>query len=118
MCVKIIANSNVKELSISKPIEEQIAGAQEILVSYDPIDPKINFFVGEMERLCKNGVSCKLDIKINSNNYVGGMKLQKTLNKIKKNLEINELVKDISKLHSETDKKLSEISQICIGVND
>ena len=114
MCIKIIRPEEQKELDPAEPLELQVEGAKEILVNYDPVDPKIDSFVDEIERLCRNGISCNLDIKVNSNNYLNGIKLERTIEKIKRKLDVNEVVKGLAKFHYDTDRKLNELSQLCM----
>ncbi len=113
MCIKIVGTKSQKEFDPSAPLETQIAGAKEIVVSYDPVDPKIDMLVDEMERFCKNGISCNVDIKVNSNNYLNGLKLERRVERLKKKLNINEVAKGLTKIYAETDCKLRELSEMC-----
>ena len=115
MCIKIICSDHEHEFDMSFPLEEQVSGANEILVSYDPLDPKIGHFVGEVERLIKNGISCNVDIKVDSNNTLDGIRLERKLENLAKKLEVNEVIKRFTKFHAEVDCKLGEISKICLG---
>ena len=114
MCVKIICSDHEHEFDTSLPLEQQIVGANEIVVSYDPIDPKIPSLVVQMEAMIKNGISCNVEIKVNANNYLSGIKLERTIEGIKKKLDINELAKNLTRFHAEADRKLREISGICM----
>ena len=113
MCIKIICSDHEHEFSISKPLEIQMEGAKEILVSYDPVDPKIDCFVGEMERLCASGISCNVEIKVESNNYLNGIKLERKLENLKRKLSVNEVVKGLTKFHADVDKRLRELQDMC-----
>ncbi len=113
MCIKIIRPEQQTEFNPLEPLETQVEGAKEILVNYDPIDPQIDSFMVEMERICKNGISCNIDIKVNTNNYLNGIRFERKIEKIKRKLDVNEVVKGLTKFHSETDRKLNEISKIC-----
>lgn len=115
MCIKIISSEKVQEFDGSIPLENQIENAEEIIVSYDPTDLKIASFVGQMELMVKNGTTCKAEIKVNTNNCLNGMVLERYIEKLKKNLDINELAKKLSTFHYDADHKLGELSEICKG---
>jgi hypothetical protein len=115
MCVKIICNDHEHEFNPLMPLEDQFVGAKEVIVNYDPVDTKIDSFLDEVERLCRTGISCNVDIKVNANNYLNGIKLERHIEKLKLKLDVNEVVKGLTKFHSETDKKLVEIQEICLG---
>jgi hypothetical protein len=98
-----------------EPLESQIAEAKEIVVSYDPTDPKIDSFVNGIEKMVKNGITCLANIRVNTNNSLNGIRLERKLEKIQKKFLVNEAVKGLAKFQSEADRKLSEISKICLG---
>jgi hypothetical protein len=114
MCVKIICSDHEHEFNTLMPLEQQVLGATEIVVSYDPLDPKIDSFVSEVERMVKTGISCNVDIKVNSNNCLNGLKLERRLEKLKVRLDVNEVVKGLTAFHATTDQKLSEMLQVCL----
>lgn len=118
MCIKIVHLEEQKEFNPSEPLETQMEGAKQILVSYDPIDPKIDSFLGQMERICKSGITWKAEIKVDTNNYLNGLKFERKIEKIKRKLDVNEVIKGLTKFHSETDKKLTELSKLCMGKMD
>jgi len=114
MCVKIICTDHEHEFNPSEPLENQLSGAHEVIVSYDPLDPKIASFIGQVELMVKNGVSCEANIKFNANNYLNGMKLERHIDKLKLALETNEVVKNLTKIHASTDRRLREIAEMCL----
>ncbi len=114
MCIKIVRPEEQKEFNPSEPLERQVEGAKQILVSYDPVDPKIGSFLNEMERLCNSGISCNVEIKVNTNNYLNGIRFERKIERIKRKLDVNEVVKAIVNNHLETDRKLNEISEMCL----
>lgn len=118
MCIKIICSESESEFNLAESLEQQIADAKEIVVSYDPMDPKIDCFVSQVECMVKNGASFKADITVKPNNKLDGLKLQRKIEKLKLKLNVNEVVKGLSNLHSETDRKLCEISEMCLGKLD
>ena len=95
MCVKIICSDHEHEFDPNEPLERQIVGAKEVFVSYSPMDSKIPFFLKELDRLCSSGTSCKLDFKFKANNNLEGFKMERHLEKIKQNFEVNEIVKNL-----------------------
>lgn len=114
MCVKIICTDHEHEFNPNEPLELQVMGAKEIMVSYDPEDTKIDFFVDQMERIVKNGIDCEFDISVDPKNDLNGFRLRRKLEKLKLNLDINEAVKKLTVFHSETDKKIREIAEMCL----
>ena len=109
MCIRIIGNESL-EFNPNEPLELQIGGAKEILVSYDPLEgQKINTFVCQVESLIKNGVTCDADIKVNSNNSLDGMRLERKLHSLRMELGLNSVIKALTTFHSSTDRKLSEM---------
>lgn len=114
MCVKIIGSEKDAEFNPNFPLEQQIVGAKEIFISYDPLDPKIEFFMDQVEDLVKSGISCPTNIKFNANNNLTGIKLERRLERLKRDLSVNEIIKSLSSLHSNVDKKLCELSRMCL----
>ena len=115
MCIRIICTDHEHEFSMAEPLEQQIVGAKEIIVNYDPHDPKIDYFVNEVENMIKSGIACDLKISVNTNNCMNSVRLSKKIEKLKMKLDINEVVRKLSLLHSNTDRKLCEISELCLG---
>jgi hypothetical protein len=119
MCIKIVEPEKSFEFNPMEPLENQVANAHEILVKYESCEErKINSFVREIERMVLSGISCKAEIKVNANNQIDGMKLERKLEKLKKSLDINELVKRVSTFHRDAECKLSELSEMCLGKID
>jgi hypothetical protein len=114
MCVKIICTDHEHEFNPNEPLELQVMGAKEILVSYDPEDTRIGSFVDQMERIVKSGIDCKFAISVDPKNDLNGLRLSRKLEKLKLNLDINEAVKKLTLFHSETDKKIQEIAEMCL----
>jgi hypothetical protein len=114
MCVKIICTDHEYEFDPNMSLEHQIVGAKEILVSYDPLDPRIDHFVDQIERMIRSGVGCIADIRVNANNSISGFRLERRLEDLKRKMSINEVVKGLSTLHASTDSKLCEISKMCL----
>jgi hypothetical protein len=115
MCVKIICNDHEHEFDPNEPLENQIEGAKEVFVSYSPMDSKIPFLFEELDRLCNHGISCRVAFKFKANNNLEGFRMERRLEKIKQNLEINEIVKSVSNMYAKTDRKLEEISVTLLG---
>lgn len=98
---------------MNQPLEEQLRGSKQVIVNYEPKDPAIDKFLDEMERMCKKGVSASVNITFNHNNHLSGAKSKKKANTLAEDLDINEVIKLITKAQAETDKKLEEISKCC-----
>lgn len=114
MCVKIIGITE-HEFDPKIPLESQIKDAKEIYVNYDSCDLKIESFLGQMEMMAKNGISCNAEIVVNPNSDLDGFRFERKINKIKKKINVNEIAKSLTILHADTDRKLNEISEICLG---
>jgi hypothetical protein len=115
MCIRIVNEQAELEFDPLKPLEEQIAGAKQILVNYDPADSKIDSFVCQMQRIVKNGIDCRVDIKVSTNNLLKGIVLERQLDKLQLEVYMNEAVKELTKYHSNIDRRLNEMSEMCIG---
>lgn len=117
MCIKIVRLSEEFSYDSEIPLEQQIGANSQIVVNYDPKDPSIDKFLDEVERLCKDGVSTKLNIKFNHNNFLAGAKLKKEMAQKAKDLDINEIIKLMVTVHKEADKKLEEMANYCLDGN-
>jgi len=115
MCIKIVVSKKEVKYDVKRPLEEQIVGSSQIVINYEPKDPSIDKFLDEVDRLCKNGISAKLNIKINTNSHILGMKSKKEIFKIAKDIEINEVIKIMTTMQAEADKKLEEMVNYCTG---
>ena len=114
MCIKIVRSKAEVSYDMNTPLEEQIKGCKQIVVNYEPKDPAIDKFLGEVERLCKHGISTKLNIAFNHNNFLLGAKTGKQLAKLARDLDLNEVIKFMVNTHAESDKKLEEIANYCM----
>ena len=118
MCVKIIGTEE-KEFDPKKPIDIQLVGAKEIFVDYDEFYCyNTDMLVNGLEQMVKTGIGLDAEIKVNVNNSLNGLKLERKLKRLRNKLDVNEVAKSLTKLHIETDKKLSEISEMCLGKNE
>lgn len=115
MCIKILRSHGEFEFEPTEPLEYQIRGAKQVVIDYDPSDSRIECFMAEMDRIVKTGVSCQMNIKVNSNNYIKGHQFKKKIEDASKKLDLNEVVKIIVNTHADADRKLSEMSEMCLG---
>ncbi len=115
MCIKINNKLNDSELKYNYliPLEQQIENSDLITIDYDPKDKDIDKFISEMERLVKNGITCNVTLNLLHNNHLRGLKAKRQLKRIKRDLDLNEAIKLLVRLHSELDKGLENISDIC-----
>ena len=121
MCIKIICTDHEHEFNPFEPLEHQVVNAKEVVVNYDPADPTLNniaMFVDQMERMYRKGISCTVDIRVNSNNNLNGIKLERKIGNLKAALDTNEAIKLLTKLHADTDRRLLEIAGMCLGEAD
>ena len=70
-------------------------------------------FLSEMEKLAKTGVSCNVSLDVSHNNYITGAKAKRQIERLKKDLDLNEAIKILVNIHSELDKRLESISVFC-----
>ncbi len=114
MCIKIIRSHETVEFEPLELLEQQIGGAKQVVIDYDPDDSRIQCFMEQMDRIVKTGVGCQINIKVNNNKHLNGIKLDRQLKKFSVDLDVNEVVKTLVNNYSETDKRLSEIQEMCL----
>lgn len=113
MCIKIVKTHEEVEFEPNEPLEYQVRGAKQVVINYDPDDDRIQSFMDQMGRIVKSGVSCQMNIKVNSTNSLKSYQFERQLEEASKNLQVNEAITMLVKKQHETDKKLSEMQQIC-----
>jgi hypothetical protein len=113
MCVKIIGPDTETKYDVGRPLEDQVCGSQKVVIDYNPLDPDINTFVCEMERLRDNGISADVKVDFLPNNFMSGMKVKNQVKKLTKDLNLNEVIKLLTVLQNKTDKALEELSSFC-----
>jgi hypothetical protein len=114
MCIKILQDDNIAKYDTKRPLEDQLAGSQEVLIDYDPKDCfAVDQFICEMKRLRDTGVSFVPTIKVQHNNHIHGMQTKKNILKLSKEMGINEVIKLLVTLQHKTDKTLEELSIFC-----
>jgi hypothetical protein len=109
MCIKI----DQLKYDTKRPLEDQLRNSEKVVINYDPKDPDMDHFLGEMERLVKTGISCNVSLDIAHNNFLKGAKAKKQIKRLKKDLDLNEAIKLLVNIHSELDKQLEKISSLC-----
>lgn len=114
MCIKIIRADDEIKYDISKPLEDQIRGSKQIVVDYEPNDPSLDKFLDEIERFCQTGVNRTFNIKVKHNNNVMGAKVKSKMKEYAKDMNLNEVIRSLVNIYSEADKKLEEISTMCV----
>jgi hypothetical protein len=114
MCIKIFNSTNESEYDTDRPLEEQVGESDRIVIDYSPEDSSIEKFVGEVERICRNGVSCNLNIEVLTNNILKGAKVKRQTRALEFDLKLNDLIKLMATVQSHTDKKLEEMSELCL----
>lgn len=115
MCVRIIGPDTETKYDAKRPLEEQIKGSEQIVIRYEPKDPDIDKFLGEMERFCKMGISTNITVEVSHKNSLKGARAKKQVNRIMRDLDLNEAIKLLVNLHSKCDRTLREMSNICKG---
>lgn len=118
MCVKIISPKYAQEFNMAEPLCDQIGDASEIVVDFDPADPKVDCFLVQIETMVKRGITCKADIKVNVNNHLSGLRYERRIESLKRKLDINEVIKGVCNMAADADRKLGELSKLCLGNTD
>jgi hypothetical protein len=111
MCVEIIKSEVQQSYKPELPFEEQICGCQEVLIDCEPNCPKVVKFLDEVEKVCKNGQTLPIEIKLANNS---NLKLFKKTKELNKDLLLNDIMGQIVLVHKNTDDKLKELSEMCL----
>jgi len=114
MCIKIVRLKEELEYDSSKPLEDQLKGAKQVVVNYQPHNSQIDQFLHEVERLCKTGVSASLNIKFNHNNHLLGAKAKKEIERLSKDIDFNEVIKLMTLIQRKADDTLEQMYEICL----
>lgn len=113
MCVMIIRDSGQVKYNPSIPLKPQIENSKEVIVNYVPGDSSVGAFVKEIENLIENGLSSSVNLKVNHNNNIFGLKTKKAIEKVKCDMKLNELIKLLVLSQKEVDKKLEDLMNVC-----
>ena len=116
MCIKIVNAQQEISYDADRPLEEQIAGCEQIIVNYEPFDTKIDKFLQEVDRFSRTGVNAKLSIKVIHNNNIFGFKIKQKLKQATDDMVLNDIIKLMVLSQIETDSKLKELSETCLGM--
>lgn len=111
MCVEIFKSDTKQSYKPELPFEEQFIGSKEVLIDCESNCPKVARFLDEVEKICKNGQSLPITIRLADNS---NLKLFKETKKLNKDLFLNDIIGHAVLLHKNTDDKLKELSEMCI----
>jgi hypothetical protein len=114
MCIKIFNSANEVEYDMDKPLEDQVGQSNKIVIDYSLEDTSIEKFVDEVERICKNGVTCNLNIEVMTNSILKGAKVKRQTKALEFDLKLNDLIKLMTMTQFNADKKLEEMSELCL----
>jgi hypothetical protein len=114
MCVKIIGTHEEKEFDPELPLEQQVKGSKQVVISYKADDSRLDAFMSQMDRIIKTGIGCQMNIRFDSNHSLAGYQFERELKKTSENLDINDAVRMLVEKHYVADKKLSELEQLCL----
>lgn len=116
MCIKIINNSKETPYDCSKPLEDQIKGADRIVVDYEPFDKSMDKFLEEVERFSRTGVDAKLSITVLHNDNIFGFKTKQKLKRCTSDMMLNDIIKLMALSHCAVDKKLEDLANTFAGI--
>lgn len=115
MCIKIVYSNHESSYDMNESLEKQLVGSKQVVVNYEPNDPSIEKFFDEMEKFCQNGIACNVNLKVLHNDQLIGQRYKNQAIRAEKDLKVNELIRMMANCHAETDKKLEELANICLG---
>ena len=115
MCVKILLDNSEVPYDCNLPLEMQVVNATEVRVNYQPNDVEVEKFLQEVERCAKSGCDLKMKVKICYNDFLAGFKMKKQLRRALSDISFNEIIKLMVLTQSEADRKLEELSTICLN---
>jgi len=111
MCIEIVKSEAQESYKPNLPFEEQICGCQEVLIDCtNPKCSKVAKFLDEVEKICKNGQSLPIQIKLADNSNFSLFKKTKQLNR---ELLLNDIIGQVVLIHKNADTKLRELSELC-----
>ena len=111
MCVEIFKSDTKQSYKPELPFEEQFIGSKEVLIDCESNCPKVARFLDEIEKICKNGQSLSLQIKLTDNT---NFKLYSKTKQLNKDLLLNDIIGHAVLLHKNADDKLKELSEMCL----
>jgi hypothetical protein len=112
MCVEILKSEEKQSYKPELPFEDQVRGSKEVLIDCEPSCPKVAKFLDEIVKICKNGQSLPITIRLADNTNI---KLFSKIKKLNKELLFNDIVGKLVLLHKNMDTKLQEISEMCLN---
>lgn len=115
MCIKIVRTTEEFEFDPGQPLEQQVRGAKKVIIDYNPNDSRIDSFMDQIQRIIRTGTGCSMNIQVNPNNSLAGLRFERQLELFNRDLEINEVVSSLTQMHNNVYKKLSEIYDMCRG---
>jgi len=119
MCVKIVnAQHDEVPYDTSKPLEDQLQGAEQIIVNYEPFDKSVDRLLAEVERIAKTGVDARLSIKVIHNDNIFGFRVKQKLKKATNDITLNEIIKLMVLTHCSIDRKLEDLANTFNGKSD
>lgn len=111
MCVEIFKSEEQHSYKPELPLQEQICGCDEVIIDCtNPKCIKVNKFLDEVEKICKNGQSLPIQLKLADNS---NLKLYSKTKKLNKELLLNDIVRQAVLIHKNTDDKLKELFDMC-----
>lgn len=117
MCVKIVKNNQIFDYDMKKPVTEQVKGSEEVIVNYLENDPSVHHFLDAIEEIAETTFGCGLNLRVIHNNTLNGARAKNKLVELNEKMTFNDIIRVMALIHYETDKKLSEIANICTGRN-
>lgn len=118
MCVKILRENQEVSFDPDKEFMPQVEGATKVVVNYKPKDREVASFIECMEQCVKLGIDPKVKLQVNYEDQIAGTKVKRKLKKALSDISINEVVKLVAMSQQSIDKKLEEISEMCLKENN
>lgn len=110
MCVEIFKSEGKSHYQPELSFEEQLKDSKEVLIDCSPNCPRVERFLNEVEKICKNGQSLPITIRLADNS---NFKLFSKTKELNRDLFLNDIIGQAALIHKNADTKLKELSEIC-----
>jgi hypothetical protein len=115
MCVVMVKNNIRCSFDPQGDFMEQTKGCTEVVVHYKPEDKEIEKFLQEIKKCAQNGIRLDLSVKVDYDNYLSGFKTKKEIKAAMNDIRLNEVIGLLALSQHSTEKKLEEISSMCVN---
>lgn len=115
MCVTMVRDNIACSYDPQGDFLEQAENCTEVIIDYLPEDGIIKKFLQEVQKCAKNGIKLDLNVKVNYGDYLSGFKTKKEIKRALSDISLNEIVKLLTISQHNAEKKLEELSLMCLN---